>query len=151
MHFMKWMNREIRVFIFFFIFFSSSIFAQEKPLEGLWKTYDNDGNARSVIQFFQAGDKVHGKIVKILHVSGKDEETCTHCKGEHKDKPLAGMVVVWGLERDGDKWVNGRVLDVDSGKTYNCSITLSERGDIMHFYAYLIGPFGAKIKWERVK
>lgn len=140
----------IKPLIFIVLFTISSFsFAQNSSIEGLWRSFDNDKQARSIVQFYKEGNEIKGKIVKVIPVGGKDDKICTQCTDELKDKPLLGMVIVWGLVQKGNEWADGTVLDTDSGTTYSCSATLSDDGKILHFYAHL-GPFGSTIDWQRV-
>ncbi len=122
----------------------------QNGLDGLWRTYDNDGNARSIIKFYQSHGEWRGKIVKIIPVSGKPTTRCEACDGAQHNKPLVGMDIVTGLTQQGNKWDGGSILDTDSGDVYNCSITLSNGGNVMNFYAHF-GPFGKTLQWPRVK
>ena len=39
------------------------------------------------------------------------------------DKPVKGMVILWGIRKDGDTWDGGQILDPVSGKVYSVKIT----------------------------
>lgn len=121
----------------------------QNSIEGFWRTYDNDGNARSIVQFYPFHGEWHGKIVKVFPVQGKSTTRCDACKGKQHNKPLVGMDIVTGLTQQGNEWDGGQILDTDSGDIYDCSITLSKRGNIMNFYAHY-GPFGKTLQWPRV-
>ena len=40
------------------------------------------------------------------------------------------MVIINGLEKDGDEWNNGRILDPNTGKTYKCYITFDNNNTL---------------------
>jgi uncharacterized protein (DUF2147 family) len=114
---------------------------------GLWRTYDLQGKARSVLKFYVVNNELRADVVKILLYAG---ERCVKCTGENKDKPFLNMTIIQGLNQKGDKWINGTVLDTDSGRTYGCNITLSNDGKVMHFHAYKGLPlFGRTVRWIR--
>lgn len=136
--------------LFFILLFSVSTLSFAQGINGNWRTYDDNGQARSIVKFDRVGNAYQGTIVKVIPVSGKDDKVCNQCKGKLKGKPLVGMVIVWGLKEKGNRYVDGSVLDVDTGKTYSCSITLSKDGRTLYFYAHF-GPFGKTIDWHRVK
>lgn len=50
------------------------------------------------------------------------EKLCDKCKGERKDKPLQGMIVIEALSRVKDTYSNGRIYDPVTGNDYSCSI-----------------------------
>ena len=120
---------------------------------GLWRTYDLDGVARSVVRFYQSGSSLQAQIVKILPSKGqKATDVCSACSGSQKNKRRLGMVIVWGLKKQGDMWVNGTVLDTDSGKTYRCQVSVSPDNRTLHFKAYVAVPvLGKTINWSRVR
>ena len=67
--------------------------------------------------------KVYGKVSKILTV-GEENKVCSECKGDLKNEPITGMVILQNLSKDGDEWNGGTILDPNNGKTYKCYITL---------------------------
>jgi len=60
----------------------------------------------------------------------KKDRQCTECEGSDKDKPILGMVIINGLEKDGDTWEDGTILDPESGKVYKCYITLENKNKL---------------------
>ena len=113
--------------IFFTAFLSvisvMSLLAQD--VTGTWKTIDdNSGDAKSFVEIFEGDDgKIHGKIIKILNPE-KHDVRCTECKGDDKDKLVRGMTFIRGLEKDGDEYSGGTILDPENGKHYKCLIAL---------------------------
>ena len=55
---------------------------------------------------------------------------CTDCTGDNKGKKVLGLVIVNNLEKDGDEFSDGTILDPNNGKVYDCSIWLDESGDL---------------------
>lgn len=114
----------------------------------LWRTYDLKGQARSVLKFYEENGEIKADVVRILLKNG---DYCDHCKGRLKNKPYLGMTIIRGLKHKNNKWINGEVLDTDTGNTYSCNITLSDDGNTMHFHAYKGVPlFGRTVEWRRV-
>lgn len=114
---------------------------QAQSVLGKWKTVNDTGLSTSIIEIYKVGDQLNGKVVRILKEEDRDR-ICTKCDGELKDKPIEGMVVMTGLEKDGDEYEGGTVTDPKSGKVYRCKIWLDEdnpktlkvRGYISIFY-----------------
>jgi len=97
-------------------------FSQE--VIGKWKTIDDvTGNAKSIVEVYEENGKVYGKVSKILTV-GEENKVCSECKGDLKNEPITGMVILQNLSKDGDEWNGGTILDPNNGKTYKCYITL---------------------------
>lgn len=120
---------------------------------GTWKTYDDEtGAAKAIVEIYERDGKLRGRITTLL--SKKSEvPTCTKCKGHRKDKPIEGMVILWGLEKDDTKtWDGGRILDPGKGKVYDCSIELAGEGSALNVRGYLgWSALGRDQTWKRVR
>ncbi|UZO80070.1 DUF2147 domain-containing protein [Aquimarina sp. ERC-38] len=93
---------------------------------GEWKTIDDEtGEAKSIIEVYQDGDKYYGKIVEIL-VGGEEAANCSTCAEEFKGKPMKGVVIMKDLVKDGTEYEEGTITDPENGKTYKCKIWLDE-------------------------
>ncbi len=103
------------------LFCTSSFPAFAQSPVGVWKTIDdNTGEAKSHIEIYEKGGKIHGKIVKLLR-KGPDTR-CEKCSGSKKDQLLIGMNVVEGLRAQDGYWKGGVILDPENGNEYGCSI-----------------------------
>ena len=102
-------------------------FAQTSTPVGSWKTIDDDtGKAKSVVEIYETRDgKLAGRVVDVLQSDQGENPVCKKCKGDRKDQPIEGMVIMWGLERDGDSWEGGRILDPANGKEDSVKVTPS--------------------------
>ncbi|NBB89283.1 MAG: DUF2147 domain-containing protein [Bacteroidetes bacterium] len=140
----------ILALIFFsvaFLFSQGNLFSQS-PI-GVWKTINEEsGEAESHIKIYEKEGKLYGKIVKLL----KDGQThCEKCPEPQKDQPLQGLKLMWDLEKEGDEWDNGEILDPVKGKVYSCKIYLEEP-DRLKVRGYLgFSAFGRSQEWIRVK
>lgn len=123
--------------------------AQE--VTGKWKTIDdNTGEARSIIEIYEEEGKVYGKIADLIDPK-KENPICDKCSGEDKDEPIRGLVIIKGLEKDGDEYNSGKILDPESGKLYKCYITLEDE-DVLKVRGYIgISLLGRTQYWQRVK
>ena len=115
---------------------------------GTWKTIDdNTGKERSNILVYKSGDgKVYGKITKITDPT-RQTAKCTECKGDKKDKPIMGMLLVEGLTQNGNEYSGGTITDPDTGKVYDCKIWLE--GEDLKVRGYL-GWFYRTQTWKKV-
>jgi len=105
------------------LFFSVSAFAQSAV--GLWKTIDDrTGDARSHIEIYEQGGQLFGKIAKLLDVAS--DSVCESCKGDKKNQPLIGMVIIENLKTYKDYWRKGKILDPENGTIYGCDIWLED-------------------------
>lgn len=104
--------------------------AQDSPA-GRWQTIDDStGKPKSVVEIYRARDGNYaGKVVEIIDTSKGADPRCDECRGSNRNKPVKGMVILWGLKADGaGRWNGGRVLDPENGKTYRSRIELLEDG-----------------------
>ena len=106
------------------IFFVGQVQAQS-PL-GTWKTIDDvEKRAKSLLEIYEVNGKLHGKVIKTF--PGPDDDPnpiCDQCSGAKKNKPIIGMEIMWDLEKDGDEWEGGKIMDPENGKVYDCYIEL---------------------------
>lgn len=100
--------------------------AQNSPV-GLWKNAEEDKT--TYIRISDVGGKLQGKIEKVMKGSLADSTAkCTKCKDDKKDKPMAGLELIWDVVKNGDKWDGGKLLDPESGRIVNCRLDLAEDG-----------------------
>jgi uncharacterized protein (DUF2147 family) len=133
------------------IFVSASV---SKTEVGVWKTIDDDsGKAKSHVKIFIKDGKLYGNIIKLYREKGEEQNPlCTECKGSKKDKPIIGMQIISGLEKDGNEWYkDDGILDPSDGKVYDCKLWLDENdSDILNVRGY-IGWIYKTQNWHRVK
>ena len=128
-----------------------SILTHSQTVIGKWKNIDDeDGKAKAVIEIFEKGGKINGKVHEILDPKDRNK-LCINCSGEDKNKPILGMIVIKGLRKDGLEYNSGTILDPKKGKLYRCYITLESK-DILKVRGYIgISLFGRTQYWYRVK
>ncbi|MEL7020811.1 MAG: DUF2147 domain-containing protein [Bacteroidota bacterium] len=117
---------------------------------GTWKTIDdNTGKARSHIEIFEQGDKLYGKIVKLLESPA--DKLCDQCSGDKKGKPLMNMVILSDLKPYKDYWSYGSIMDPETGKVYKANVSLNGT-DKLDVRGYIgIAALGRTQTWHRVK
>jgi uncharacterized protein (DUF2147 family) len=97
---------------------------------GRWKTVDDaTGKAKSVVIIWEEAGKLFGRIQKLVDPDPHDPNPrCIDCTGEQKGKPVIGLRILWDLQRDGDAWSGGTILDPANGKTYKCLLSVEDGG-----------------------
>lgn len=130
------------------LFFSVFSFAQ---IEGKWKTIDDETKqAKSIVEIYKSSNgKYYGKIVQLLQKP--ENNNCVKCTDDRKNKPLIGLEIVRGLEKDGNEFSGGTITDPKSGKTYKCIIKNngSDKLDVRGFIGFSL--IGRTQVWHKVK
>lgn len=105
-----------------FLFFSLPAFSQVNSILGNWKTIDDKtGEEKSVVSIYKSDNGLYyGKIEKLFQ---NPDGKCVNCKGDNKDKPILGMIIITEMKAKGDKLEGGHILDPANGEKYNLTIT----------------------------
>jgi len=136
------------VYILFAIVCTIPIQAQD--VIGRWENTNEDGKVNSIIEIFEKGDKIYGRVDQIMKKEDRGR-VCTKCEGDLKNEPIAGMELMKGLEKDGDEYVGGTIVDPKNGKEYRCKIWLDEDNpDMLNIRGYISFFYRTKT-WRRAK
>jgi uncharacterized protein (DUF2147 family) len=132
--------------VVFTTFFAFNVYADDSLITsspiGYWKAIDRlTGKPKSIVQILQAeNNTLVGKIIKVFpEVSNQ------------KSDSNVGKVILSGLVAHQNQWKNGKILDPDNGKTYDCSLQLGENGKKLNVLGYIGIPLLGRLQiWERV-
>jgi len=138
------------------VLFLSGPARAQNQVTGIWKTIaDEDpdkGKAKSHLEIFEKDGIFYARIAKLL--LEPQDKVCDKCKGDLKNKPLIGMVIMTGMKKTGkidkdfgDEYAGGEIMDPDNGKSYRCKIWV--KGDTMTVRGYL-AFFHRTQNWYRV-
>lgn len=124
--------------------------ATEKTPVGIWQTMDDHWNRiKSIVEIRNVNGELKGFIRKIYLMPHEGANpVCTECDGALKNLPVVGMKIIWDFRLDGDKWVDGKILDPGNGNIYTSSLWLID-SDTLKVRGYL-GPFYRSQIWKRV-
>lgn len=87
-------------------------------IEGEWMTE----NGESVISIAPCGRQMCGHISKIIKSkAGVPTRDTRNPNPALRERPIAGLRILTGLERDGRKW-HGHIYDPRSGRTYSATL-----------------------------
>jgi hypothetical protein len=79
--------------------------AHGQSIIGKWKTIDDEtGQAKSIIELFEEGGKISGRISKLfLNQNDNPNPVCSKCstKDERYNKPIIGMIILQNLVKNG--------------------------------------------------
>ncbi|RZS90711.1 DUF2147 domain-containing protein [Aquimarina brevivitae] len=122
----------------------------QQSVIGKWKTIDDDtGEARSIVEIYKQGNKLYGKVEKVIQEEDQNK-TCIKCEGENYNKPIKGLVILKDLEKDGQEYEDGTILDPENGKVYRCKIWLDEDNpDVLNVRGYIAFLYRTQ-QWLRI-
>jgi uncharacterized protein (DUF2147 family) len=128
-----------------------SAFAQNTPV-GTWTTIDDKTQKpKSVVEIYQAKDgSLAGRVTDVLQSDRGPNPVCDKCSGDRKDKPVKGMVILWGIKQKGDVWEGGQILDPASGKVYSVKVTPVDDGKKLEVRGFMgFSLLGRTQTWVR--
>lgn len=147
---MKYLPAVRSLLAIFLTFLPVAGISKEGSLAGTWITYDeNSGVATSKVEITERNGAIEGRIVKLIGVESSSKAVCDKCEGDRKNKRVEGLIILWGVKREGRIFTDGRILDPRSGKSYDVRITPSNGGTKLELRAYIGTPFaGQSVFWR---
>ena len=130
------------------LLFSTILSYGQTSVLGKWKTVDESGEEKSIIEIFERNDKVYGKIVRIFTQEDPDP-ICDQCPSDDPrfGKKIIGMEIIKDMVKDGEEYAQGTILDPQDGKIYRCRIWTE--GADLKVRGYW-GPFYRTQTWKKV-
>ena len=74
-----------------------------------------------------------------------------HYVNKNKDKPILGLDILTGLEKDDNEWSGGTILDPRNGKIYKCYIKLVNTNKLKIRGYIGVSLFGKTAYWQRAE
>ena len=123
---------------------------------GVWYT---DGKS-SKIEIYKEGDKYNGKMIWLKDPNygsddkeaGKPQRDRKNPEPARQNDPLVGLNLLKDFTFDGTAaWSSGTIYDPESGKTYKCTMKLTD-AKTLDVRGYIGVPaFGRSTTWTRVE
>lgn len=138
--------------IVFTLLLATAAYAANNTPVGTWTQVDDaTGKPKSIIEITQQPDgTLQGTVKQVLFSDQGLHPICKKCEGDRHDKPVVGMVIMWGVKKDGNAWDGGQVLDPDSGKIYKVKLSLEDNGQKLDVRGYIgWSLFGRTQTWLR--
>jgi uncharacterized protein (DUF2147 family) len=120
---------------------------------GLWEQVDEStGKAESWFRISERNGIYQGNIVRIFFKPGEDESwICERCEGAERGKPVLGLTLIKGMQRNGLAYENGTIMDPRDGKVYRALMRLAPDGQRLEVRGYLgIALLGRSQIWNRL-
>lgn len=121
------------------------------PLNGtVWKTIDENTNkAKALVKFTEQKNGTLSASIQQVLTPG-EENACSKCEGQYKNKSLKGLTIVHGLKHVGaNSYEGGSIVDPNSGKTYKLKAQLN--GNNLQMRGFIgMSVLGRTQTWQRV-
>ena len=140
------------VLIAFALLLATAAYAASDTPVGTWTQVDDaTGKPTSIIEITQQPDgTLQGVVEQVLFSDQGTHPICDKCEGDRRNKPVDGMVIMWGVKKDGDVWDGGQILDPNNGKTYKVKLSMQEGGQRLDVRGYIGMPMlGRTQTWLR--
>ena len=138
--------------------FAAGIAYAETKADDVVGVYYTDGK-QSKIEIFKEGDKYCGKLVWLKNPNygdsdaeaGKPQHDRNNPDAARKNDPILGLKLLKDFTFDGSaNWNGGTIYDPESGKTYKCTMKLTDP-KTLDVRGYIGVPaFGRSTTWTRV-
>ena len=117
---------------------------------GRWKTFDDkSGEPKAIVQIYAQDGRLFGRIEQTFKPGG-EKRVCVPCSDDRKNKPIVGLVIIRNMQRDGDQYAGGDILDPESGSVYRCKMHLESGGERLVLRGFIgISLLGRSQTWQR--
>ncbi len=120
---------------------------------GLWEQVDEKtGKPESWFRIVEKNGVYEGTIVKMFLKPGEDPNfVCDKCEGDERGRPVLGLALIKGMQRNGLSYENGTIMDPRDGAVYHAVMKLIEDGRKLEVRGYLgFVLFGRTQTWNRL-
>lgn len=116
---------------------------------GHWQAINDEGKPNGHVETYMAGGKLFGKVTQ-LRPGAAPGELCVKCRGDLKNQPILGLVVIRDFQPDGEGWSGGMVVDPDNGKEYKGKLWTTGH-DQLHLRGFVgFSLLGRTQTWTRL-
>lgn len=118
---------------------------------GLWQPLDSAGRPLGLIRIFEANGLYYGRI-EPSSPSDDRSARCTRCTDERHNQPIVGLLLMRHLRPQNGQYVDGDILDPDTGRIYRCALRLTDGGHQLIMRGFFgISLLGHSQTWQRVE
>lgn len=125
--------------------------AQAPAPAGLWRTFNERGQAEALVRITEHDGELRGEVVTVFSPPAPSANPlCEDCRGELRNKPIVGMTILRGLRWDGEQYSGGEILDPDNGTIYRCRVRMVDEGRKLEVRGFIgVALFGRTQVWTR--
>lgn len=91
---------------------------------GFWKSIDDKTNKpQSIVAIYEYKGKCYGRLIATYNPQGKIDDTIYNplkrAPGVQGDPYYVGLDFIWNLKKDGNRYVDGEIMDPEKGRIYS--------------------------------
>lgn len=119
---------------------------------GVWRVIgDKSGEPEALVRISEHEGVYEGRITAIYPRPDVDPDArCELCPGVRRNQPVKGLLILSGLQRVGNEFQGGEILDPDSGDLYQCHLKVSDDNRRLFVRGFIgISLFGRTQTWLR--
>jgi uncharacterized protein (DUF2147 family) len=141
------MMKKLLISIYMILAFAIPLLADD--IQGFWKTIDDKtGKQQSVVAIYEFQGKYFGRVIGSYDENNYLYDNIYSPKTQAYAVPgspyYSGLDIIWNIQKQGNKYKGGSVLDPEHGKVYDAEMWLDNgnlivRGEILFF--------GRNVKW----
>ena len=118
---------------------------------GFWQPLDGAGKPLGLIRIFEANGLYYGQIEPAFPHDDDHGARCTRCTGARHNQPVVGLILMRNLRAKNGEYVDGDIVDPDTGRVWGCSLRLTDGGRELIMRGFLGIPLlGRSQTWRRV-
>ena len=146
-----------KTFALFVLFAVTVAFSSATDADAVVGTWITDGG-KSKVEISKCDKGYCGKIVYLKEavypegdpMAGKKKvDRNNPDKAEH-DQPIEGLQILYGFKFKKDAWEGGRIYDPENGKTYKCTMKLTNDGNSLEVRGFIgFSLLGRTTIWTR--
>ena len=96
-------------------------------IAGLWLTDDRKG----VVRIEACGPHLCGRIARVLDTDPAVPRTDVNNPDRaQRNRPIVGLLTLWGFSRSGNGWQGGRAYDPKTGRSYRSTLQMNPDGSL---------------------
>lgn len=129
---------------------TAALMAQQRPdlILGVWESDAKDAR----MEIFKRGNVYEGRLLwgnRVVESDGKtSKKDLQNPDKQLRTRNILGIVHLTGLLFDGEQYVEGRIYDPTSGRTYDCKAWIE--GDQLHLRGFFgFSAIGKTVTWHK--
>ncbi|MGL5722754.1 MAG: DUF2147 domain-containing protein [Brevinema sp.] len=140
-------------FFILFILLSANLHAVEaSDIMGFWFISRSPSPRVGVAEIAQKDEKFYANAFAYRDKRTTNPLDEKNPNPDLRHRPLSEVVLIHGLEFDGENWINGRIYNPENGKFYHLKGSLSEDKQSITWRASIdkLGVLGRNVVWQKL-